>query len=48
MNKSDLESKTEITEADLNKFSKIHGIPYMWTSARSGTNVDEAFMKMTQ
>ena len=48
VNKSDLESKTEITEADLNKFSKIHGIPYMWTSARSGTNVDEAFMKMTQ
>ena len=48
VNKSDLEAKTEITDADLKKFSKIHGIPYLWTSAKSGINVDDAFLKMTQ
>ena len=48
VNKADLEEKTEITEEDLKKFSKIHGIPYMWTSAKSGINVDDSFLKMTQ
>ena len=48
VNKSDLEEKTEITEEDLKKFSKIHSIPYLWTSAKSGLNVDDSFLKMTQ
>ena len=48
VNKSDLEEKTEISDDDLKKFSKLHGIPYLWTSAKSGINVDEAFLKMTQ
>ena len=48
VNKSDLEEKAEITEEDLKKFSKIHSIPYLWTSAKSGLNVDDAFLKMTQ
>ena len=48
VNKSDLEGKVEITEEDLKKFSKIHSIPYLWTSAKSGSNVDDSFLKMTQ
>eukprot|EP00343_Euplotes_focardii_P001264 CAMPEP_0205803548 /NCGR_PEP_ID=MMETSP0205-20121125/6236_1 /ASSEMBLY_ACC=CAM_ASM_000278 /TAXON_ID=36767 /ORGANISM="Euplotes focardii, Strain TN1" /LENGTH=168 /DNA_ID=CAMNT_0053071805 /DNA_START=182 /DNA_END=688 /DNA_ORIENTATION=- len=48
VNKCDLEEKTEISDEDLKKFSKLHGIPYMWTSAKSGINVDDSFMKMTQ
>ncbi|CAI2380120.1 unnamed protein product [Moneuplotes crassus] len=48
VNKSDLEEKTEISDEDLKKFSKLHGIPYMWTSAKSGINVDDSFLKMTQ
>ena len=48
VNKSDLEDKTEVTPEDLEWFSKEHGIPYMYTSAKNGYNVDKAFMKMTQ
>ena len=48
VNKSDLEDKTEVTPEDLERFSKEHGIPYMYTSAKNGYNVDKAFMKMTQ
>ena len=48
VNKWDLEEEIEIKEADLKRFSKIHGIPYIWTSAKSGMNVDDSFLKMTQ
>ena len=41
-------TKTEISDEDLKKFSKLHGIPYMWTSAKSGINVDDSFLKMTK
>ena len=48
VNKSDLEEQTQVTPDDLERFSKEHGIPYMYTSAKNGYNVDKAFMKMTQ
>ena len=48
VNKSDLEEKCEISDEDLKKISKKHGIPYLWTSAKSGINVDDSFLKMTQ
>ena len=48
VNKSDLEGKIEITDDDLKKFSKMHSIPYIWTSAKSGLNVDDSFLKLTQ
>ena len=48
VNKTDLADDVEITEEELDQFSKIHNIPYMWTSAKSGDNVDEAFLKMTK
>lgn len=48
VNKSDLESKIEVTEDDLKAFEAEYQIPYLYTSAKSGHNVDQGFLKMTQ
>lgn len=48
VNKCDVEDKIEVTEEDLERFSKQHNISYLYTSAKSGHNVDKGFLKMTQ
>jgi len=42
-NKSDLMADAEFTEEDLKKFAYKYGVPYYFTSAKSGENVEIAF-----
>ena len=48
VNKCDLDSKIEVTEDELMEFEKNYGVSYLYTSAKTGYNVDQGFMKMTQ
>ena len=49
LNKSDFDDeKKQITEHDIAKFEKETGIICMMTSAKTGQNVDEAFLKVTK
>ena len=48
VNKCDLDSKIEVTEDELKEFEKNYGVSYLYTSAKTGYNVDQGFMKMTQ
>jgi len=45
-NKSDLVQQRVVTEVEGRNFAKDHGLPFLETSAKSGVNVDQAFMKM--
>ena len=47
VNKADKEDMIEVSEEELERFAKQHGISYIFTSAKTGKNVDQAFMKMT-
>ncbi len=46
-NKNDLHN-WEITTSDLDEFSKITGLPYLLTSAKTGENVEKAFEMLTK
>ena len=49
--KMDLANLTGCRAVDLNEaktFAKLHNIPHIETSAKSGTNVEEAFKAITQ
>ena len=49
LNKSDYDdSKKQISEHDIAKFEKDTGIICILTSAKTGLNVDEAFLKVTK
>ena len=49
LNKSDYDdSKKQISEHDIAKFEKDTGIHCILTSAKTGLNVDEAFLKVTK
>jgi len=43
VNKVDLKGSAEFTEADITALSKRHGCPFVFTSAKTGENVEEAF-----
>jgi small GTP-binding protein len=47
-NKIDLKSKIEIRRKNLQEMAKKFGAPYIWTSAKSGKNVDFAFYKLAK
>ena len=45
-NKIDLEN--EVTEAQVKEVASEKGMPYILTSTKTGTNVEEVFMTLTQ
>ena len=45
-NKTDLEDQRQITEEEASDFSKRNNITYLETSAKSGDNVKEAFIRL--
>lgn len=47
-NKSDLESKRVVDTATAKAFADEIGIPFLETSAKNATNVEEAFRTMTK
>jgi len=47
-NKSDLKDQTNITEADVRKAAESYKAPYLYTSAKTGLNVEAAFAKLAQ
>jgi len=49
-NKSDITAPEEIqvTDEEINEYSKIKGIPVIKTSARTGEGVDNSFLDMTK
>ncbi len=46
-NKIDLKNR-EVSDNDLEEFSKTVGLPYVLTSAKTGENVEEAFEKLSK
>lgn len=47
-NKSDLEKQIKITEIEAAEYSKKHGLDLVLTSAKTGHNVEEAFIDLTK
>lgn len=47
-NKSDLESKLKIGEEKASKFAKKYDMDMIFTSAKTGKNVEEAFINLTR
>ncbi|KAI9203115.1 ras-related protein rab-2A-like protein [Polychytrium aggregatum] len=47
-NKSDLASKRVVSRAEGEAFAKKHNLLYIETSAKSGENVEEAFLELAQ
>lgn len=47
-NKSDLKDQTVVSRADVQKSAQSHGAPYLFTSAKTGENVEVAFAKLAQ
>lgn len=47
-NKSDLEKQIKITETEAKEYTKMHGIELVLTSAKTGQNVEEAFIDLTK
>ena len=45
-NKEDLGNERKVSEEYLKNFSDEYKIPYFWTSAKTGKNVEEAFLAM--
>uniref|UniRef100_A0A8C0HB92 Uncharacterized protein n=1 Tax=Chelonoidis abingdonii TaxID=106734 RepID=A0A8C0HB92_CHEAB len=43
-NKSDLESRRDVQKAGGEVFTRVHGLVFMETSAKTSTNVEEAFI----
>jgi signal recognition particle receptor subunit beta len=49
-NKSDITAPEEVqvTDEEINEYSKTKGIPIIKTSARTGEGVDDSFLDMTK
>ena len=47
-NKVDLSTKRVVSNEEMKNFAKSLGIPCMETSAKTGFNVDDAFLLLTQ
>src|SRR6266540_1568695 len=47
-NKADLREQMVIKEADVKRAAESHGAPWMFTSAKTGDNVERAFAKLAQ
>ena len=47
-NKSDLENQVKITEKEANKYAKENKMDLILTSAKTGQNVEEAFIKLNK
>ena len=47
-NKSDLEHQIEITETEASDYAKAHKIELVLTSAKTGQNVEDAFIDLTK
>jgi small GTP-binding protein len=47
-NKSDLNDARQVTQSQAVTFSERHGLEYLETSAKSGDNVTEAFVRLSQ
>ncbi len=45
-NKADLKEKWELTEKEVEQFSKAYDSPYHFTSAKTGDSVEEAFRNL--
>ncbi|UCE38605.1 MAG: GTP-binding protein [Thermoplasmata archaeon] len=45
-NKSDLTDSIKVEEDILKEYAEKHEAPYLYTSARTGSNVEEAFLKL--
>ncbi|KAJ3033997.1 hypothetical protein HK097_004651, partial [Rhizophlyctis rosea] len=45
-NKADLQSRRQVSREEGESFAKKHGLLYLETSAKTGENVDEAFMNL--
>jgi small GTP-binding protein len=45
-NKADLKDQVDVTEADIRRAAESHRAPYLYTSAKTGQNVEEAFAKL--
>jgi small GTP-binding protein len=45
-NKSDLKDQIEVTEVDVRRAAESHKAPYLFTSAKTGANVEQAFTKL--
>jgi small GTP-binding protein len=45
-NKADLKDQMDLTEADVRRAAESHRAPYMFTSAKTGQNVEEAFAQL--
>ena len=46
-NKSDLNAEREVSQSDLEKFTKETGIPVIETSAKNSSNVEKGFVSLT-
>jgi hypothetical protein len=46
VNKSDLKEKAEFGEDDIKDECQKHNVPYLYTSAKSGENVEKAFIML--
>lgn len=47
-NKADLKDQMSVTEADVRRAAEVHRAPYLFTSAKTGQNVEDAFLKLAQ
>ncbi len=47
-NKSDLENKIKITDKEASQYAKNNNMDLILTSAKTGKNVEEAFIKLTK
>jgi len=47
-NKADLEKQAAITEEDIKKVAEVHKSPYLFTSAKTGQNVETGFQGLAQ
>jgi small GTP-binding protein len=47
-NKSDLKDQLEVTDADVSRAAAAYKAPYLFTSAKTGANVEAAFSKLAQ
>lgn len=47
-NKSDLENQRKVTDKEASNFAKDNNIELILTSAKTGQNVEEAFIKLTR
>ena len=47
-NKADLKDEMDVTEADIRRTAEAHHAPYLFTSAKTGQNVEDAFAKLAK